>query len=77
MTNYKLFFALLAPFLADGVGMSCKAGVMTFVKSPKLSCILLARTEISLRVFAYEYQRQPGAGDTVRLMAERLPQFLK
>jgi hypothetical protein len=33
---------------------------MTFILSAKLSCILLARTEISLRVFAYEISGNQG-----------------
>lgn len=43
---------------------------MTFIRSAKLSCILLARTEISLHVFAYEIEQEPGAGDLMRFIAE-------
>ena len=68
ITNFSLPFSPL-PIPMAPVG-PVRLASMTFIRSPKLSCILLARTEISLRVFAYEIQRQPGARDMARFIAE-------
>jgi hypothetical protein len=58
ITNFSLpFWRLSLPMASfDPVRLVS----MTFIRSQKLSCILLARTEISLHVFAYESSGNKG-----------------